>query len=362
MVVKIGSNVLAPEGVGLSSRAVSRVAADVAALRERGAEVVLVSSGAIAAGMPVLGMTTRPKEIPAEQAAAATGQAKLMHAYEKAFARRGLLVAQVLLTHDDMGDRRRFLNAKNCLERLLAYGVVPIVNENDTVAVQEVKLGDNDVLSAMIANLIQPDLLVILSDVPGLYDKDPRAHADAKVLPLVERVDASIEALAAAKPGALGRGGIGSKIAAAKLASQKGIPTVVLLGTASKALQRLHAGEPIGTLFLPTGDRLTSRKHWIAHTLKSQGDLWLDAGAAEAVAKRGRSLLPAGVRRVEGAFDRGEMVSVRGAEGGEIARGLVDYSAEELRRIAGKKSGEIQAILGYKFGDEVIHRDDLVVL
>ncbi len=365
VVIKVGSSILSQQN-GVNVNSVDRLARDMSALLRTGSgdrdrEVVLVSSGAVAAGMGRLGVQPeRFRTIPTRQAAAAVGQITLMALYEQAFSRHGAHVGQILLTHDDVADRRRYLNAKHTMRTLLETGVIPIVNENDSVAVEEIEFGDNDHLSALVAVLIEADLLVILSDVEGLYERDPRLHADARLVSLVERCDMSYTTGGA---GPLGRGGMTSKLQAAHKAALSGIPTIIADGRHDTSLQAVFNPQiPTGTLFLPVSDRLTSRKHWIAYTLKPAGSLQLDAGAANAVRRAGRSLLPAGVREIQGSFGVGDCVACVDESGQEFARGLVNYHSAALAQIKGLKTGQIEQILGYKVSDEVIHRDDLALL
>ena len=366
VVIKVGSSILSrQDGVNVDS--VERLARDMAALRagsqERGKEIVLVSSGAVAAGLGRLGIQLeRSRTIPSKQAAAAVGQIALMALYEQAFSRHGTHVGQILLTHDDVADRGRYLNAKHTVQTLLENGVLPIVNENDSVAVEEIEFGDNDNLSALVAVLIEADLLVILSDVEGLYERDPRLHADARLVSLVERCDDTLSYTTGAA-GPLGRGGMTSKLQAARKAALSGIPTIIADGRHATSLPAVFSPDiPTGTLFLPVSDRITSRKHWIAYTLKPVGSLQLDAGAVAAVRRAGRSLLPAGVREIRGTFGVGDCVACVDDRGHEFARGLVNYHSAALEQIKGLKTSQIEQILGYKVSDEVIHRDDLALL
>lgn len=363
VVVKVGSNVLAG-AQDLDRTRVARLVGELAALRRRGYDIVLVSSGAVAAGMARLGLAARPRTVPQKQAAAAVGQIRLMAFYDEQFSARQQPVAQILLTHDDLANRRRYLNARHTFEALLDAGVLPIVNENDSVAVEEVRFnfGDNDNLSALVAVLISADLLVILSDVDGLYTADPRATADARLVPVVDRIDRAVEAYAGAA-GRLGTGGMASKLQAARKANEAGIACVIADGRHGDVLPRVFdAAQSVGTLFLPAGDRLTRRKHWIAHTLRPAGAIAVDQGAYEAVAQGGRSLLPKGITAVRGSFGAGECVSCLRPDGHEFARGLVSYGAAELERIKGLHTSAIEATLQYTAGDAVIHRDDLVLL
>lgn len=360
-VVKIGSSILSgPHGIHRDR--LHALAAEMCALHHDGMALLVVTSGAVAAGMTRLGMKQRPKSVPERQAAAAVGQIDLMALYEEYFAEFSTQVAQILLTHDDLADRTRYLNARHTIETLLEAGVVPVANENDTVVTRELRnFGDNDNLSSLIAGLVEADVLVLLSDVAGLYTKNPRAHADAKLVSLVEDFQAADYTMDGS--GSLGTGGMASKFLAAKKAAAAGIPTLVADGTAPGILkQAFDPQAEVGTLFLPQGDRLTSRKHWIAYTLKPSGSVTVDAGAYEAITQRGRSLLPKGIRAVEGQFDSGACVRCLDPEQREFARGLVSYSASELQQIKGLHSGRIEAVLGYRLTAEAIHRNDLVVL
>ncbi len=361
VVIKVGSSVLSsPEGIQQAS--VTRLVQDLATLRKTGKEVILVTSGAISSGMSRLGMKTRPKTIPGKQAAAAVGQIALMTLYERNFSQHDVRVAQILLTHDDLANRRRYLNAKHTMLTLLGAKILPIVNENDTVAVEEIQFGDNDNLSALVSVLVEADLLVILSDVAGLYDKDPRVHSEARLVSLVEKLDSTMFAQAGGA-GTLGRGGMLSKLQAAQKAAFSGIPTIIADGRQRDTLTAVFdLTRDTGTLFLPESDRLTSRKHWIAYTLKPAGELIVDAGASTAICERGRSLLPPGVRAVRGTFSEGECVTCFDDKGHAFARGLVNYSSDALEQIKGTRTSQIERILGYKVSDEVIHRDDLALL
>jgi glutamate 5-kinase len=362
-VVKIGSNVLAGPG-GLRRERVRALGGEVAALVAGGRQIVVVTSGAVAGGAARLGDVGRARtRIEWRQAAAAVGQIGLMAAYERAFAAHERQVAQVLLTHADLADRRRYLNARHTLRTLLHLGVVPIVNENDTVAVEELKFGDNDNLSALTASLVEADLLVVLSDVAGLYTHDPRLVPDAEIVRVTRADDLAARAAAGPARSAVGTGGMASKVAAAQKAAAAGIPTVIADGTAEGVLAAVFdPAVEIGTLVLADGDPLARRKHWIAYTLNPAGALRVDAGAERALAGGGRSLLPSGVVAVEGDFGVGDCVRCLGPDGTEFARGLVNYGAGELVRIAGAHTREIERRLGYKGSDEVIHRDDLALV
>jgi glutamate 5-kinase len=362
IVVKVGSSILASVEKGLHYEVFTHLAKEISDLKSEGYEIIVVSSGAIAAGMEKLGYKTRPQSITQKQATAAVGQSRLMKIYDDLFSRHGQMVAQVLLTHDDLSHRRRFLNARNTLLTLLDLGIIPIINENDTVVVDEIKFGDNDNLSALITNLIEADLLIILTNIEGLCDADPRYHPQARCIPLVEDVDMDMGGMVQDTDGEWNIGGMVSKIQAAKKASRFGIPTVIARGNREKVLHEILQGREVGTLILPKAKSLSSRKHWIAFNLKPKGDLVVDEGAKKAIVQKGKSLLPSGVVRVKGIFGRGDLVSCLGPRGKEFARGLVNYSAQELERIRGLRSEEIERGLGYKYSDEVIHRDDLVVL
>ncbi len=361
VVVKIGSGVLAHRD-GLNRERIAALVDEIAAVHRGGRDVVVVTSGAVAAGVSRLGLTQRPRTIPHKQAAAAVGQIGVMAAYEAAFAAREVRVAQVLLTRDDFANRHRYLNAKHAMMALLEWRVVPVVNENDTVVVDEIKLGDNDNLSALTAVLVEADVLVVLSDVAGLHTADPRTVASATRVPVVTAVTEDVEAMAGTS-GPLGTGGMTTKLAAAKKASASGIATIIADGTAPGILSAvLDPARDVGTLILPVRDRLASRKRWIADTLKPGGALVVDDGARGAITTQGRSLLPSGLREVRGTFGVGACVQCIGLDGREFARGLVSYSAGELDKIKGRHSREIEAALGYKVGDEIIHRNDLVLL
>lgn len=362
VVVKIGSRILSSER-GLHARRIGRLVRELAALHDQGKKLVIVSSGAIAAGISRLGLGKRPSDLPQEQALAAVGQIRLMALYENSFAGYRKQVAQVLLTHEELANRKRYLNAKNTLKTLLDWNIIPIVNENDTVAVEEMKFGDNDQLSALVATLMEMDLLVILSDVDGVYDRDPRSSDEARLLPVVTDLGAAKKAAEDTRPSELGRGGMFSKLCAAEQASQAGIPTVIANGREREVLNGLFDGSrESGTLILPEENRLTSRKHWILYNLNPSGEVVVDNGAFAAVTVKGKSLLPSGVRDIRGSFGAGECVRCVDDSGREFARGLVNYSSQELQKIKGSHSGKIESILGYKAYDEIIHRDDLVLL
>lgn len=360
-VVKIGSALLTNDGKGLDAQAIAGWVAQMAQLRQRGIEVVLVSSGAVAAGMRRLGWTSRPTEIHQLQAAAAVGQMSLVQTYEVEFQRYGLLTAQVLLDHDDLSSRQRYLNARSTLRTLIGLSVIPVINENDTVVTDEIRFGDNDTLGALVANLIEADLLVILTDQLGMYDSDPRKNPDAKLLLEVAADDSRLEQMAGGSGGALGRGGMLTKVRAARVAARSGADTVVVGGRIENALLRLADGDNIGTFLWAQQQPQAARKRWLSGQLQTRGTLVLDAGAVRVLREQGKSLLPVGVQEVRGSFTRGELVVCMSPDGQEIARGLVNYHADEARKIIGKPTHQIMELLGYKDDDELIHRDNLVL-
>jgi glutamate 5-kinase len=362
LVVKVGSTLVTDEGRGLDHAAVGNWAEEISALSRAGREMVLVSSGAIAEGIKRLGWRTRPRAIHELQAAAAVGQMGLVQAYETAFAAFGLRTAQILLTHDDLADRKRYLNARTTLRTLLALGVIPIINENDTVTTDEIKVGDNDTLGALVANLIEADVLVLLTDQAGLYDADPRKSASASLVREARAGDPALEAMAGGAGSALGKGGMLTKVLAAKRAARSGASTVIASGREPRVLTRLAAGEAIGTVLVAPTVSLAARKQWLADHVKLAGRLVLDAGAVRALAQDGKSLLPIGVVAVHGSFERGEVVGCYAPDGREVARGLVNYGAHDAVKILRKPSAEIEAILGYVDEAELIHRDNLVLL
>ena len=362
LVVKVGSSLVTNEGRGVDAQAVARWAEQVARLAELGRRTVIVSSGAIVEGMKRLGWTRRPGTMHELQAAAAVGQMGLVQCYESCFRKHGLHTAQVLLTHADMADRQRYLNARSTLRTLLELGVIPVINENDTVVTDEIKLGDNDTLGAMVANLVEADALIILTDQAGLFDADPRRVSTAKLIEKGQAGDASLEAIAGGTGNALAKGGMLTKVLAAKRAARSGAHTVIASGREPDVLLRLAQGEAIGTLLTAGTVPLAARKQWLADHLNVAGRLTLDAGAVKALKRDGKSLLPIGVLEVAGEFPRGEVVGCLDPEGREVARGLVNYSAEETRKIMRRPSGEIESILGYVDEPELIHRDNLVLL
>ncbi|GEL70978.1 glutamate 5-kinase [Myxococcus virescens] len=361
MVVKIGTNALTNATGRFNRQHFDALGQDLL-WAAQGRELLVVSSGAIALGVERLGLPSRPRDIPGKQACAAVGQSRLMQAYEEAFAAHGKAVAQVLLTHEDVQERRRYLNVKHTLERLLTAGVVPVINENDTVSVDELKFGDNDTLAGLVAGVVDADALVLLSDVEGLYTGDPRRDAGAELLATVMQVTPEVLALATGTSSGVGTGGMSTKVRAAARASDSGIHCVITSGAVPGRLRAVLEGADVGTHFEPTGSRRSARAAWIAHALRARGTLTVDAGAREAIVTGKRSLLPSGVRGVEGDFGRGDPVDLVDAAGAVFARGLAAYDANELRRIAGHRTADIEAVLGYRYLDEAVHRDDLAVL
>jgi glutamate 5-kinase len=362
IVVKIGSNILAEGQEGLDTKRISAIARDISAMKKSGYDIVIVSSGAIAAGMVKLGLREKPRDIKLKQAAAAVGQSSLMWAYERSFGEHGKKVAQILLTRDDFSDRKRYINSKNTILTLLSYGVVPIINENDTVATDEIKFGDNDYLASLVASLIEAERLVILSDVEGLYTEDPRYSSKASLIEYVEEITHDLEEKAGGAGSAVGTGGMYSKILAAKRAVQHGITVHIISGRKDGLLDSLVKGKHVGTLFKAKKEKLSSRKGWIAYGSRSKGNLIVDEGAVSALVGGGKSLLPSGITSVEGDFDTGDAVTCLDTKGRRIAKGLTNYSSSELQKIMGKKTSEIEKILGYKYSEEAIHRDNLVLV
>ena len=362
VVVKIGSQILS-SAEGIEEGRLRGLVHELADLHDQNKEVVIVSSGAVAAGMSRLGRKERPKSIPEKQALAAVGQIKLMALYERFFSKFDKSVAQVLLTHEDLANRQRYINAKHTFQMLLESEIIPIVNENDTVAVEEMKFGDNDHLSALVATLLEADLLVILSDVEGVYDKDPRTHENAELIPLISDAKSLRQKIVGTSLSTAGTGGISTKLSAAEEAAAAGIPTIIANGLEDGVLGKVFGeSAAVGTLILAEANRLTSRKHWIAYNLKPVGEVVVDHGAHEAVVLKGKSLLPSGLKEVRGAIGVGDCVRCMSAEGQEFARGLVNYSALELNQIKGLHTSKIEKVLGYKAYEEIIHRDDLVLL
>ena len=373
VVVKLGSGLLRAPDSGLSNSElpnselnelfVRDIVRQLVALRQQGLDVILVSSGSIALGTPLLGEQNIAKATAYNQAAAAVGQSHLIWTYERLFSVYNQLVAQILLTHDDLLARKRYLNARNTLLTLLHYDVIPIINENDTVSVEEIQFGDNDRLSAMVCNLVDADLLIILTDIDGLYSADPRIDANAEFIPVVHQLDDRIEALAGRTTHSTGRGGMYSKIQAAKMAGASGIHTHIANGLKPDVLLQIAAGEVVGTLIHPpVSGRLSSRKRWIGYALKAKGEIMVDDGAKNALMQNGKSLLPSGILRVSGSFRFGDAVYCMDTTASRFAQGLVNYSSKELQAIIGQHTSRIEQILGQKAYDEVIHRDNLVLL
>ena len=362
IVVKVGSSLVTNEGRGLDATAIGEWCRQLAALRQQGREVIMVSSGAIAEGMKRLGWRTRPVEINELQAAAAVGQMGLAQMYETCLRENRLQSAQVLLTHADLADRERYLNARSTLLTLLQLGVLPVINENDTVVNDEIKFGDNDTLGALVANLIEADLLVILTDQRGLFTADPRKHPDAQLVSIGQAGDAQLEAMAGGAGSSIGKGGMLTKILAAGRAAGSGASTVIAWGREPDALLRLVQGEVVGTVLLAPTHKLQARKQWMADHLLLQGSVVVDAGAAAKLQKEGKSLLPIGMTAVSGDFRRGEVIAVRDEQGREIARGMANYASHEARLLCRKPSSQLQALLGYAAEPEMIHRDNMVLM
>ncbi|MBR5319510.1 MAG: glutamate 5-kinase [Peptococcaceae bacterium] len=362
IVVKVGTSTLTHKNGKLNLEQIEKLVRQLSDLRNQGKDVVLVSSGAIGAGMGKLNLEERPKTIPEKQAVAAVGQGILLHIYEKIFSEYGQATAQLLLTKADLEHRQRFLNARNTLLTLLRLGVIPIVNENDTVAFEEIKFGDNDTLAALVGTLIDADLVILLTDIDGFYNGDPRKNKNAKRIPVVEMIDEQIEGLAGSVGSKFGSGGMATKITAASIAVNAGIPLMIAHGAEEHIIRRLTGGEDVGTLFLPIEMKPHLRKKWIAFGSHVGGKVIVDDGAREALIHKGKSLLPSGIVAVEGSFASGDVVEIADVKGREFARGITNYSASELNRIKGQKSKDICPILGYKDFDEVIHRDNLSLI
>ncbi len=362
LVVKVGSSLVTSQSQGLDRSAIARWASQIAKLRSQGRQVVLVSSGAIAEGMQRLGWTRRPPAMHDLQAAAAVGQMGLVQVYESSFRAHALMTAQVLLTHADLADRQRYLNARSTLRTLLALGVIPIINENDTVVTDEIKFGDNDTLAALVTNLIEADCLIILTDQAGLYTRDPREDAAAELVREAKAGSPELEDMCGKAGSDTAKGGMLTKVLAAKRAARSGAHTIIASGHEPEVLLRLAAGEAIGTQLIATTVPIAARKQWLADHLQVNGFLTLDAGAMRALVKEGKSLLPIGVKSIEGAFERGAVLACLSPEGREVARGLANYGANDARRILGKPSSEILSVLGYVGEPELIHRDNLVLL
>lgn len=360
VVVKVGSAILTDNGRGLDKEAISNLVVQMAAIRHSGVELVLVSSGAVAAGMTRLGWSERPHALHDLQAAAAVGQMGLIQSYESEFQHFGLHTAQVLLGHDDISARDRYLNARSTLTTLLGLGVIPVVNENDTVVTDEIRFGDNDTLAALVANLVDADALIILTDQQGLFDSDPRINTDAQLLTETKANDESLMAMAG-EGGRLGRGGMITKVKAAQLAARSGTHTIIASGKLSDVLPRVLSGESVGSLLVADQQPLAARKQWLAGLMKTTGVVHLDDGAVKVLKNSGRSLLPVGVKALSGSFARGDVVACVDGQGAEVARGMINYNAEEAAKIIGGSSDQIEAVLGYQGDKELIHRDNLVV-
>ncbi|VBB47643.1 gamma-glutamate kinase [uncultured Desulfatiglans sp.] len=360
IVVKVGSGVLTASD-GLNRTVIESITDDIADLRRSKIEIILVSSGAIASGLRKVGLKRRPESVSQQQALAAVGQSSLMRAYEEAFGRHRQKVAQILVTRDDLTHRRRYLNARNTLLTLLSWKIVPIINENDTVVVDEIKFGDNDNLSAMITCLSEAGLLVNLTNLDGLFDKDPRVHQDARLIHTIDKVDRRVSGYASTIPGFLGKGGMASKVKAAQKVALLGVPTVIANGFKPGVLKRVLKGEEEGTLFMPRSVSLCHRKHWIAFTKSPRGQIVVDKGAETALLENGKSLLPSGIKEVVGRFSLGDAVLIVSEEGEDLAVGMVNYHSGDLKKIMGAKTSGIEAILGFKHEDEVVHRDNLVL-
>ncbi len=361
IVIKVGSSSVAYANGKPKHDQIGALVRQLSGLHKQGKEVLLVTSGAIGTGAGRLGLTGRPRTIPAKQAAAAVGQGILMHIYEKLFSEYGVTVGQVLLTREDFSDRRRFLNAGNTLHALLQFGVIPVINENDTVAVDEIKLGENDTLSALVAGLVDAELLILLSDIQGLYTADPRKDHDARLIREVREITPDIESLAGGVGSKMGSGGMITKIQAARIASHSGVYTVLASTAEKDIILRIMSGEQVGTVFLPSANKLENKKRWIAYSSALCGRIHVDAGAATALVKKGKSLLPSGVTAAEGVFEIGSTVSIVGPDKQEIGRGITCYSSVEIDLIKGSQTKEISRILGYKDYDEVVHRNNLVL-
>jgi len=360
-VVKIGSALLTADGQGLDTDSIADWVAQLAWLRQQGVEIVLVSSGSIAEGMTRLGMKKRPKEVHRLQAAAAVGQMGLVQTYESNFQQYQMHTAQILLTHDDLSSRQRYLNARSTIRELLKLGVIPIINENDTIVTDEIRFGDNDSLGALVTNLVEADTLVILTDQLGLHRSDPRKNPDAPVVSEAYAHDEELSIMAGGSAGALGQGGMATKVNAGRLAARSGASTIIVCGRQNDVLKRLYQGERLGTLLVSDLEKQAARKQWIAGHLQAKGTLVLDDGAVRVLKQKGRSLLSVGVASVRGNFVRGDMVTCESSSGERVARGLANYNNVEAQKICGKPSDEIERLLGYVSEPELIHRDNLVV-
>ena len=361
-IIKIGSNILSNEFGGLDTDIIGNLAKHISQISSMGYEVVIVSSGAVAAGMKKLGLKSKPRDIRLKQAAAAIGQSSLMWAYEKAFAEFELKVAQILLTREDFSDRKKYINSKNTIITLLSYGIIPVINENDTVATDEIKFGDNDNLAALVAILIEAERLVILSDVDGLYEANPRVCSKAKLIAHVEKITSDIENIAGGTGSAVGTGGMYSKVLAARKATSHGIAVSIISGKRPELLRSIVEGNESGTFFKPCKVKISHKKGWIAYSSRPKGSITLDDGAVKAITEMGKSLLPTGIINVEGIFEVGDPVNCLNSHGKRVAKGLINYSSPDMNKIMRRKTSEIERILGYKYSDEAIHRDNMVIL
>ena len=361
IVVKLGSSVVTTQN-GLDRKIINGLADEICSYRNKGKEFIIVSSGAVAAGVRRMKLKEGARTIPQKQAAASVGQSRLMAAYDEAFSLHGARVGQMLLTRDDLSHRRRYLNARNTLMTLLSWGVTPIINENDTVVVDEIKLGDNDNLSALVAVLASADLLLTLTDMEGFMDCDPRINSNACLIEVIDDITPEICCQAGGSSSSVGRGGMASKIEAATKVRMSGIPMIIAKGKTPNLISRVLEGEHIGTLVLPAKEKISARKHWIRYNLEPEGTLHVDNGAVRAIKSRGKSLLPIGVTEIQGEFEDGSAVNIMGPEGTALAVGLTNYSSDELRKIIGRQTPEIDWILGYRRNDEAVHADNLVVL
>jgi len=362
VLLKVGSNILTKGSEGLNVQRIACLARDISVVKGMGHDVLLVSSGAVAAGMKRMDLKKYPHDIQMKQVVAAVGQSSLMWAYEKYFSAREIGVAQILLTRDDFKDRNRYLNAKNTIIRLLDYGIIPIINENDPISVDEMKFGDNDQLAALVAGMVGVDRMIILSDVPGFYDGDPHKSKTIKLIPRVDAITPELLALAGGS-GQVGTGGMYSKLIAARRATSHGIPVNIVSGKKEGIVPEVIRGREHGTYFAPqAGVRLSSRKGWIAYGIRCRGAIYLDDGAVRAIVDRGKSLLPSGITRTEGVFGEGDAIACLDANGERVAKGLTNYSSDDVSMIQGRKTSEIESVLGYKYSDEVIHRDNLVLV
>ncbi|HHV72435.1 MAG TPA: glutamate 5-kinase [Clostridia bacterium] len=362
IVVKVGTSTLTYETGKINFQIIDKIACQIANLMNQGREVILVTSAAISVGVSKFGLAQKPESVPEKQAMAAVGQGILMQYYEKFFSEYGQIVAQVLLTKEDVIDRKKYLNIRNTLFTLLKYRVVPIINENDTVAVDEIKFGDNDTLSALVASVVEADLLIILSDIDGLFTADPKTDPQAKLIEVVDELTPEIESLAGGVGSWRGSGGMTTKIQAAKIGVNSNVSVVIANGADPTVIEKIIDGQPVGTYFVPKEHKLEQRKRWIAFGLSPQGILYVDSGAEKALVNNGRSLLPSGIVDVKGDFEAGQAVQVLNLEGKEIARGIVNYSSDEIQQVKGLKSSELQLILGYNGSDVIIHRDNLVLM